>query len=430
MKKVLIVTYYWPPSAGGGIQRWLKFSKYLPEYGWQPIIFTPEDPDFQIKDPSLAADISEETEVLKFPIWEPYSLFDNISGHSNKKNRQQGVLEGSGKSFFSGLSRWIRGNVFIPDPKVSWVRPSVGFLIEYIRDNSIDHVVTTGPPHSMHLIGLKLKRKTGVCWIADFRDPWVRWDMMKKFNLSWLAKRAHKKLESKVVRHADVVITVSETWANEIKTDHGSEAKVITNGFDHMDFEESTTNPVSDKFIISHSGLVNEFRNPQSLWSALRELCQEDEDFAELLQIEFCGMVHRQVLEIIQSDKILGPKFKFKDYVSHLEVLRIYNSSSVLLLLLNDTDNAKGHLPGKLFEYLASNRNILAMGDIEGDSSKIIQETKTGITCDPEDVNSIKKAISSFFTHFKNGTFPNSVSIEQYSRKALTGKLVEVLEQL
>jgi len=226
------------------------------------------------------------------------------------------------------------------------------------------------------------------------------------------------------------VLTVSETWANEIKNDHGRDVKVITNGFDRMDFEESTINSVGDKFIISHSGLLNEFRNPKSLWAALRVLCQEDEDFAKLLQIEFCGIVDRKVLENIQSDKILGPRFKFKDYVSHSEVLRIYNSSSVLLLLLNDTDNAKGHLPGKLFEYLASNRNILAIGDVAGDSSKIIQETETGITCDPADGDSIKKAISSFFTHFKNGTFPNSVSIEQYSRKTLTNKLVDVLEQL
>ena len=429
MKKVLIVTYYWPPSGGGGVQRWLKFSKYLPEFGWQPIIFTPENPDFEIRDFSLLQEIPEEIEVLKFPIWEPYTLFDKISGHTNKKHRKQGVVDGSRKTVFSRISKWIRGNIFIPDPKVFWVGSSVEFLVDYIRDNSIDHIVTTGPPHSMHMIGLKLKKKTGVAWVADFSDPWVRWDILKKFHLSWPAMQVHKRLESAVVRNADIVLTVSETWANEIKKDHGKEAQVITNGYDYQDFR-SSNHTVDKKFIISHSGLVNEFRNPQNLWVALTELCKEDEEFDKMLQIEFSGIVDSQVLDAIKSDKILGSKFKFNDYVSHQEVLKIYNSSSVLLLLLNNTDNAMGHLPGKLFEYLPSNRYILAIGATEGDSAKIIQETETGISCNPEDMAGIKKAISSFFTHFKNGNFPDSVNIEKYSRKVLTRKLADVFEQI
>lgn len=430
MKKVLIITYYWPPSGGGGVQRWLKFSKYLPEYNWQPIIFTPDNPDFHTKDPSLLKDVSKELEVLKFPIWEPYTLYNKLFGGNKKSNNTQGLLEGkSKKSFLSDFFLWIRGNFFIPDPRIFWVNPSVDFLKDYILDNSIEVIVTTGPPHSMHLIGLKLKKKIDIRWIADFRDPWVRWDMLNSFHLSYFAKRAHRRMESAVVRQADRVISVSDSWAEEIKQDHEKKAYVVTNGFDQSDFtgKEKWAN---DKFRIAHCGLINRFRDPEGLWKVLSDLCSENEEFNDSLEILFAGTVEPQVIDSIRNNTVLAPKFKFEGYLSHEDVLDVYRSSSVLLLLLNRTENAKGHIPGKLFEYLASNRHILAIGDINGDSANIISKTQIGETCGPEDLKAIKKAITSFFSHFKNGKFPDKEKIEEYSHAFLTKKIVAILEDL
>ncbi|MEQ8928090.1 MAG: glycosyltransferase family 4 protein [Fulvivirga sp.] len=416
MKKVLIITYYWPPSGGGGVQRWLKFSKYLPEFGYEPIIFTPENPDFDIKDDTLLKDVSADLEVIKLPIWEPYKLFEKITG---KKRPSQGLVQSSKKqSLLTKIAIWLRGNLLIPDPRKFWVKPSVKFLTKFIADNKIETVITTGPPHSMHLIGLKLKSKSNIKWVADFRDPWSKWDMLENFKLSKLAKQRHRKLELQILKNADEVITVSESWASEFKNIYNRKYQVITNGYDDSDFENVESKGKTDKVVISHFGLINTFRNPTIFWNALRELSKQVQ-----LEVRLYGTIEEPIKQFVMEDTILNGLIEFRPPVSHKEVLQAYAQSDILLLLLNNSANAKGHIPGKLFEYIASQRPIIGLGPVDGDAAAIINKCKAGEIISWKNEKGLVEAINDLL---EAGIFkPNMEVIESYSRKNLTGNLIQ-----
>lgn len=416
MKKVLIITYYWPPSGGGGVQRWLKFAKYLPEYGWEPVIFTPENPDFDIQDETLSKEISDDIEVIKLPIWEPYQLFEKFSG---KKTPSQGLLTSNKKkSLLTNLALWVRGNFFIPDPRKFWIKPSVNFLCELLEQNNIDTIITTGPPHSMHLIGLGLKKKTNIRWIADFRDPWSKWDMLDNFKMTSIARKRHEKLELEVLKQADEVITVSNTWASEFNDIYPRPYKVITNGYDEDDFKAVSKNNNKGKFIISHFGLINNFRNPANLWIALKEIA-----LIEKIEIRLYGMIEPSISNMILSDPLLKQIVDVRPSISHTEVIQAYADSDLLLLLLNNSENAKGHIPGKLFEYLASNRPIIALGPKDGDAARIIDKTGAGLVYDWNETD-IKVGLNDFIHKTKTISTDND-KITSYSRRNLTKVLVE-----
>ncbi|MEQ9169023.1 MAG: glycosyltransferase family 4 protein [Fulvivirga sp.] len=424
MKKVLIITYYWPPSGGGGVQRWLKFTKYLPEFGWEPIIFTPENPDFDIQDQSLLKDVSPELEVIKLRIWEPYSLFAKVN--RGQKPKQGLINGGEKKSFFNSVALFIRGNFFIPDPRWFWVKPSVKFLSRIIEDNKIDVVVTTGPPHSIHLIGLGLKQKLGIKWLADFRDPWSKWDMLEQFKMLPIAKAMHKRLERKVLANADEVLTVSQSWSKEFEQLYPRKYKVITNGFDAEDFKLETDANSNNEFVISHFGLINEFRNPINFWKAAKEMVAGNPETK--FKINLFGTIAPEILRMLQSDDVLKTVVEIKNPVSHDQVLKEYQKSDVLLLLLNNTDNAKGHIPGKLFEYMASGKLVLALGPIEGDSAAIINETCIGQVLNWGDEEGIERALNSIIKG--NSSNRNNKAIEKYTRKSLTKNLSVLLENM
>ena len=234
MKRLLIITYYWPPTGGSGVQRWVKFSKYLPERGWQPVIYTPENPEQLALDESLLADIPECAEVIKTHITEPYEIYRRLTG--GKKGAEVNPVNAQHKNWKQRLSLWIRGNCFIPDPRIGWVRPSVRFLVKYLKEHPVDAVVTTGPPQSVHLIGRGLKRALGLHWIADFRDPWTEMFYYKHLGLSAAADRRHRRLEQSVLDGADTIVSVSPPVAADFRAKTKTPVVLITNGFDEDDF--------------------------------------------------------------------------------------------------------------------------------------------------------------------------------------------------
>ena len=431
MNKVLIITYYWPPHAGVGVQRWLKFSKYLPRYNWEPVIFTPENPAFDLQDDSLSKEVPQTIETIRFPIWEPFSVFNKITGGKDKKNLQQGlVLEKKEPSWKDKLFIWLRGNLFIPDPRVFWVRPSVKFLEEIIKKRGYKNIITTGPPHSMHLIGLGLKKKCDVHWIADFRDPWSNWDLLDKLRVSKLSRFFHRRLERKVLSKADVVITVSNKLGNDLKGLGAKRVGVITNGVDvdqvGLDFSQPE---MVDKFRISYIGLLNELRDPDFLWEALSELIAENPELGDEIEFNLAGIVSENILAKLNDIPELKKILNFKSYIPHHQVFNEIQKSAVLLVILNKSDNAKWIIPGKLFEYLVARRKILLIGPGQGDAGQILRQTKAGETVDFGDKSKLKQVLLSCYENYKMGNVVLAdADINKYSRRMLTGELAEILK--
>jgi len=423
MKKVLIISYYWPPSGGSGVQRWLKFTKYLPKNNWQPIIYTPENPYFEVKDEALLKDIPSKIDVWKTPIWEPYSLKDKFFG-KGAKNQSAGIISNK-KSLKNKLLNWMRGNVFIPDPKVYWVKPSVKFLQDKIKEEGIEKIITTGPPHSMHLIGLGLKKEIpNLKWIADFRDPWSEVDLLDEFYLSRLSRKKHKKLEQEVLKTADLTLTVSESWVKDLKRLGAKNVELITNGYDANDFELKPKR--NDKFIIGHYGLLNHLRNPKNLWHTLNDICNENSEFESKLEIHLSGNIDREVIAEIESLPKLRNKLKYLGYLSHKEVVKKYNEASILLLLLFNSKSGLGNYPGKIFEYFAAQRTILAFGPKDSDTQNLIVETNSGLYFTYEEKD-FKQEVLELYKQ-KEGL--RIKDLDKFSREKLTDKLSDLLDKL
>ncbi len=426
-KKVLIIAYYWPPSGGSGVQRWLKFVKYLPSFGWKPYVFTPANPSFELTDESLLADIPKEAEVIRFPIWEPYKLFSKISGAGQKDVKT--FVPGNGKqSLFQKISVWVRGNFIIPDPRVFWVRPSVKFLLKYLTENQITTIITTGPPHSIHLIGLKLKKKNpSLNWLADFRDPWSEWGFLDSIRVGGIAKSLHQRLERKVLLTADEVITITPFYVRQFERLSRRTVNLLTNGFDEADFKNFAVKK-TNKFLIRHIGIVNEKCDPRPFMKALGQLYNESDEIRENIVVEFVGEVHPLFIEFVKADPILTTRTKFTATVSHAELMDIYATSSMLLLILNGYKDAEGYMPGKLFEYLATGLTILGVGPSIGNAAEVLKETEAGVMIDGESIVDMKEALTLQFNSWKNGIFiAKSVQSGKYSRRSVTEKLAELL---
>ena len=423
-KKILIITYYWPPAGGPGVQRWLKFVKYLPDFGIQPIVYVPENPSYPIIDENLISEVSKKATIIKRPILEPYGFAAFFSKNKTKKI-SSGIIPNSKKqSFLDKMLLWIRGNVFIPDARVLWVKPSVSFLEKYIQENNIETIITSGPPHSLHLIGLELKQKCTINWLADFRDPWTTIGYHKALKLSSFAAKKHKKLEHKVLNSADVIIVTSETTKTEFQAITAKPIQVITNGYDAENIEKQK---LDTKFSLAHIGSLLSERNPTFLWQCLSELIQENSIFEAIFELKLIGAISPEVVETI-NDFGLSKYVNNLGYVSHREALIQQRKSQVLILIEINSEDTKSIIPGKLFEYMVSERPIIGIGPEGADSSKIIKETNTGVFVNYAEKEKLKSTLIQFFDAFLEGNLStNAVGLQHYSRQNLTKKLVEIL---
>jgi len=430
MKKVLIVTYYWIPSGGAGVQRWVKFTKYLRDFGWEPIIYTPENPEYPSVDHSFEKDIPSDITVLKTPIWEPYNVYRNLTGKKNQSINAGFISENKKQGWKDKLSIWIRGNFLIPDPRRFWIKPSVNYLTDYLQKNPVDALITTGPPHSMHMIGLGLKKNIpALHWVAAFRDPWTNIDFYKDLNLTGIADKIHHRLEAEIVRKTDQVVVVSNDMKQEYELLNPQKIDVISNGYDEDD-DQNEIIGLDEKFTISHIGTLNVARNPNILWKVLSELCVEIPKFKSDLQIQLVGKVDFSVLEAIRMNGLQDQLLKI-DYLSHREAIAKQRSSQVLLLLINNSGNAKGILTGKFYEYLAAKRPILGVGPTDGDAAAVLQETGGGVMVGFTDEKTTKQSIVDYYERYKSNTLNvQTGSVEKYSRRSLTGQLATLLNTL
>lgn len=425
MKKVLIITYYWPPAGGPGVQRWLKFVKYLPEFNIEPIVYIPENPNYPITDTSLNSEVSENLTILKQPIKEPYKLAGLFSKKASNSISKGIIPVQKKQSFIHKLLIYIRGNFFIPDARIGWVKPSVLFLSDYISKNNIGTIITTGPPHSLHLIGLALKDRLGVDWVADFRDPWTTIGYHKKLKLSKVSKEKHKVLERQVLNSADKIIVTSYTTKTEFETITNKPISVITNGYD---IEKVGEVSLDTKFTLSHIGSLLSERNPEILWQVLSELMEELAGFNDDFQLNFIGFVSDNIMESLEKYHLTN-HVNNVGYISHNEAIVFQKKSQILLLIEINSEDTKCIIPGKLFEYMVSNRPIVSIGPKDSDVEKIIKETNTGNYFCYDDYDLLKSTLTKHYHTFKSSTLQShAIGLQKYSRKNLTKQLVEELK--
>jgi len=418
--KVLIITYYWPPAGGSGVQRWLKFVKYLQNFDVEPIVYTVDNANYPKEDKTLLQEVPTHIKILKQPIWEPTNLL-----FWKKKEAQKSDVS---NAVNNGFLSFIRGNFFIPDPKIFWVNSSVKFLHQYLKENKVDVVISTGPPHSMHLIAQKLKQKTNIKWIADFRDPWSNLYYNEEFKQLSFAKKKNEKLENSVFKNADCILTVSNSLKKEFDQ-KATRVEVITNGFD----DEVVTNTLitlDEKFSISYIGLLPKQSNPKLLFKVLSTLCAEDTDFKANLKLNFIGDISEDVKKEIINYNLLE-NTNFIGYVSHKEAIAYQRKAQVLLLLIPNVAKSGGILTGKLFEYLTAKRPILAMGPETGDLSEILKNTSSGVVVDFDNEAKLTSEIRNLYQQYKTGDLQvNSKNIDEFHRKELTKSLSEIIKNL
>ncbi len=479
------------------MQRWVKFAKYLPQNGWQSVIYTPENPELSVIDRTLEDDIPEDAEILKRPILEPYGIYRKLTGkggtavRTGRKGSVAAVPAGNGgvgllgnggvgllgnggvahqgnsganhqgnggvahqgnggtevnpinaqkKSLGQKISLWIRGNLFIPDPRCFWVKPSVKFLKKYLEEHPVDIIVSTGPPHSMHLIARKLARATGIPWVADFRDPWTRMFYFKHLSLTRFSRRRHERLEKKVLDDASAVVAVSPLVQDEFRQMTSTPVSLITNGFDEEDFEtadlemraleEETGNENEDFFSIVHTGLFASDGNPLELWKVLAEIAESDGEFASKLRLRLAGKTDRQILESISAAG-LGKNLVNLGYVSHDEAVREQCGASVLILPLRQEPEYRATLPGKLFEYLASRRPVIGIGQTDGAMARVLDDAHAGRTFGWDDAAGLKAEVLRCWNLFRVGRLDdNDEDIGRYSRRRLARQMAQLFDSL
>lgn len=420
MKKVLIITYYWPPGSGAGVQRWLKFARYLPEYGWEPVILTvdPYYAAYPALDNSLEKDIPEGIKVHRTRATDWFRIYSR----DKSSVPSAGFAKSKGNSFKEKILRFIRGNFFIPDPRRGWNRYAYEKAIEIIESKKISHIITTSPPHSTQLIGLKLKKKfPEIKWIADLRDPWTDIYYYKQFYPTYISKMLDRSFEIDVLKSADQIITVGKSLKDLFVSkvpEIDSKIEVITNGFDEDDFKDAI-NVKPERFTISYIGTLSESYPVEGLLSSFEKLKSEGKDFLFRLVGTVSSVQKEKILKKIDIERV-----QFIHYVDHNEAISFMMSSSVLLLIIPDHHSNRSILTGKLFEYLASGKPVLCLGPADGDAAEIIAEAGVGKTFAYNDFNSIAAYLLELTNVIKN---PPDNKIKKFSRTELTRHLTSIL---
>jgi glycosyltransferase involved in cell wall biosynthesis len=426
MKKVLIITYYWPPAGGPGVQRVLKFAKYLPEYGWQPVILTVLEGEYPSADYSLLKDISPSCTIFKTKSLEPFSIYKKFIKKSPDSNISTDILtQKEGISTREKFSQWLRANLFIPDAKIGWIPYARKAGIRIIKNENINLIFSSSPPHSVQLVARYLAQRSGLKWVADFRDPWMEIVYYQNLKRNFFTRYIDKRLEKRVLEKSNSVISISnsilELFKHKVRLKEGH---VIPNGFDQEDFRNIEYKR-SKQFTITYTGVLSDERIPYCLLPALKRFQKENLNF----RLQLYGHTCIRFRNIIASEN-LQDHVNFFPYVSHDHVVKTLIYSDVLLLIIDNVPNNKGFLTGKLFDYLGSKRPILAIGPINGDAAGIISKTNSGTIISYEDNENAYTILKKRYKDWENNSTTFDSDTGSFERKHLTQKLANVFNTL
>lgn len=431
-KKVLIVTYYWPPSGGPGVQRALKFAKYLPQFGWEPIILTIKDGEYPAIDESLEKDIPEECMVYKTKAIEPNFLYKKFTGMKKDDKIPVANLAQKDLSWKKKLSNWVRLNLFIPDAKIGWIPYAVAEGKKIIEQEKPDVIFSTSPPPTVHLIAKKLAKWSGIKWVADFRDPWTNIHYLQHQKINFLSKKYNKKLETEVVATCNKAICVSANFIDLITDDKKEKFSVITNGFDEELDPIQTTRIKNSKFTILYIGGLTWNRYFNTFFVELKDLLIQGKLDRNKVTLKFAGSIAPEIQEELEElFKDLGIA-EFHGYIPHTEAVKQMYTADLLLLFLEQVKGYEGHIPGKLFEYLSTGNQVLGIGNTSGESAKILRGTNSGDIFKPEEKTAIRTQILKVYSQWAIDAKPtnNTSLIETYSRKELTKQLAKQLNDM
>jgi glycosyltransferase involved in cell wall biosynthesis len=432
MKKVLIITYYFPPCGGIGVLRCLKLAKYLREFGWEPIIYTAKDAHYPTYDDSNNKDIPENITILRQPIFEPYTFYKKFTKQAPTANANNAlVATDQPRDWKHKLSVWIRSNFFIPDARAFWIRPSVKYLLQWLKENPVDAILSDGPPHTNTLIACYVSQATGIPWLMDFQDPWTQVDYYQRLSLTTWADRKHRRLEQLALQTAQKTTIASPQWKKDLEQIGGKNVDVWYWGYDEADFAKVSSQP-DQKLTITHAGLLGDDRNPIVLFEAVADLCKElGKSFEEVIEIQLIGQVDAWVVQTYQQAGI-EKVVRLIPQVNRDKALQYVLNSQILLLLLNQAHNAMGRIPGKLFEYLAAQRPIICLGLPQSDVDMILQSTQAGQTFTYTDKENLKLALKNYYEIFrtKGCITQQNKSLEAYTHRNLTKKVAGWLDEI
>ncbi len=432
MKKVLIISYYFPPSGGAGVQRVLKFVKYLPQFGWKPIVLTVhEDAGFPARDTSLFSEIPKNIQIYRTKIFEPYNLYRTITSKKKDEAIDIATLSRTQSSLSERFSQFIRSTFFIPDARCFWKNLAVKEGRRILDSHPVDLIFSSAPPYTCHLIGRQLKRDSHLPWVADFRDSWVGWLSTPKrwFLPHWIDRF----MEHSVLAQADRCITVTQGIKEDMLSRNSkidsNKWDLIPNGYDGEDFQSRLGNLSKDHFVLTYTGSLYGHRSPETLLTALEKLLHKNTQVRSQIRIRFIGRADSQFLEAF---KRFGKIIETIPYVSHAESIQALLDTTALLLIIDDAPASRSIVTGKLYEYIGAKKPILALAP-EGEAAQLIRRLNVGTVVHPDDVNGIQNALEIWIGIWKRTQSLLKLSdsrIEQFDRKYLTEQLAAVFDEL
>lgn len=428
-KKVLIITYYWPPAGGPGVQRVLKFVKYLRDYGWEPLILTVKNGEYPATDETLQAEVPQGVRVYRSRSFEPFSLYRKFTGEPEDRAVPVGILSQKDLPPKKRIARFVRLNCIVPDAKKWWKGPAVRTGKRILRHERPALIFSSSPPPTVHRIAQSLAKKSGLPWVADLRDPWSGIHYYRHNRLG-IMNRIDAFLERKTLADAACVVTVSDHFGELIETDRKNIC-VITNGYDPADLEAGArVRKETGRFVISYVGGLNENRYYPGFFRAIGELAADPQVKRGSVKLLLAGEIQQRYRDAIRE--LTGPRVEteYRGYVPHKTAVDIMRSSDLLLLFMEKAGNYSGHIPGKLFEYLASGNAVLGAGPVRGSSQKILRDSGAGIIVSGE--SGCSEELLEYYRKWERGKLHGArpETIRKYSRKKLTKDLVTLFEEV